>query len=82
MKRVQRNLDGYRYRILRDGKIYVVCLSDMNDEEKDRILAKLTKDKLYAMTKGLANRLYQIGEGFNIKLESEKTKWKRLKKLH
>lgn len=63
----QRNLDGYRYRILRNGEYKIVCISDMNEKEIDKILSNSTKATLLAMTKGLANKLYQYGEEYNIK---------------
>lgn len=65
----KRNLDGYFFVIKRDGKLINCCLSDMNDEEMQRVLRDLTKDQLNAIARGLANRLYQFGSAFHITMK-------------
>jgi hypothetical protein len=65
---VQRHLDGYYFRILHEGKYQAICFSDMNDAERETVVSKMTKSELQNLAKGLGSRLYQIGQGYNIKL--------------
>lgn len=60
----QRNLDGYYYRVKRDDRWQSVCLSDMSDAELCEVLRFLRRKDLEAIVRGLANRLYQVGERF------------------
>lgn len=66
--KLRRNLDGYYFRIKRDDSWQTVCFSDMNDDEKQATLNKLSKIDIMNIAKGMANRLYQVGEMYNISM--------------
>ncbi len=63
---VLRKLDGIYFRIERDGEWVNVCLSDMTEEEMDKVLAKLDKKSLLRTCKIMAQTLRNIGEQLDL----------------
>ncbi len=43
-KIMNRNLDGYYFRVKRDGKWDNVCWSDMTDEERDKQMTNRSEE--------------------------------------
>ena len=66
---MNRNLDGYYFRIKRDGKWDNVCWSDMTDEERDEKMNNRSEEWLKWLCKGLGNVIYKIGEDLDITCE-------------
>lgn len=64
----KRNLDGYFFRVHRDDKYQTLCFSDLTREEAVKVLEKYNKFELTNLAVGLANRMYQIAEAYNITL--------------
>lgn len=62
----KRNLDGYYFRVERDGKWQNVCFSDMIEEEQDEMLVGRNEEWLKSLCKGLARVVYDIGEEFDV----------------
>ena len=64
----KRELCGIYIRWERDGKWQNICFSDMTEEEMDEFLATKNKEWVDSLAKVLADRLYDIGEKFDISL--------------
>ena len=52
---MNRNLDGYYFRVKRDGKWDNICWSDMTDEERDEQMTNRSEEWLKSLCKGLGN---------------------------
>ena len=48
---MNRNLDGYYFRVKRDGKWDNVCWSDMTDEERDEQMTNRSEEWLKSLCK-------------------------------
>ena len=59
---MNRNLDGYYFRVKIDGKWDNVCWSDMTDEERDEQMTNRSEEWLKSLCKGLGNVIHKIGE--------------------
>ena len=68
-KVTNRNLDGYYFRVKRDGKWDNVCWSDMTDEERDEQMTNRNEEWLKSLCKGLGNVIHKIGEDLDITCE-------------
>ncbi len=68
-KVMNRNLDGYYFRVKRDGKWDNVCWSDMTDEERDEQMTNRSEEWLKSLCKGLGNVIHKIGEDLDIACE-------------
>ena len=66
---MNRNLDGYYFRVKRDGKWDNVCWSDMTDEERDERMTNRSEEWLKSLCKGLGNVIHKIGEDLDIACE-------------
>ena len=64
-----RNLDGYYFRVKRDGKWDIVCWSDMTDEERDKKMTNRCDEWLMSLCKGLGKVIHKIGEDLDIACE-------------
>ena len=67
----ERNLDGFYYRVERDGKYVNRCFSDLTDEEQTEFLSRIEKDGFIRMCKELAAIIRRIDDQFGIMGESE-----------
>lgn len=63
---IQRNLDGVYFRIERDGDWCNVCLSDMTEEEMDKVLGKWDKEQLLRTCIVLAGTLRSLGDQLDL----------------
>lgn len=64
---MDRNLDGYYFRVCRNGKWESVCFSDLTDAEMDKVLANKGEQWLKSLCKGLGNTIRQIGDQLDIR---------------
>lgn len=62
----KRNLDGYYFRVQRDGKWQNVCFSDMTEDEQDEVLIGRSTAWLKSLCKGMASVVRDIGDEFDI----------------
>lgn len=64
--RKKRNLDGYYFRVKRDGKWINICFSDMTREEMEEVGKDEDIKWWRGLAIGLGECLYEIGEQFDI----------------
>lgn len=62
----QRNLDGIFFRVMRDGKPYNRCFTDLSVEEREEVLRPYSREQLYTMVVFLADTIRTIGDELNI----------------
>lgn len=68
----QRNLDGMYYRVEREGKWLNICFSDLTEGERQKIFSNIDDiEYLRRVCAYLADRLYAIGEQFDLVGEGE-----------
>ena len=70
---IERNLDGVYFRVMRNGKGFSICFTDLTAEEQDNILSGYEKDQLLRMCKILAEALRQMGDQLDIVCNDEQT---------
>lgn len=63
---MDRNLDGYYFRVKRNDKWCDVCWSDMTNEERDEQMTNRSEEWLKSLCKGLGDTIYKIGEELDI----------------
>lgn len=63
---MDRKLDGYYFRVQRNGKWESVCFSDLTDEERDGVLKGRDEQWLISMVKGLASTIRTIGDQLDL----------------
>lgn len=63
---MDRNLDGYYFRVKRNDKWTNVCWSDMTNEERDEQMTNRDIEWLKSLCKGLGETIHQIGEDIDI----------------
>lgn len=63
---MDRKLDGYYFRVQRNGKWGSVCFSDLTDEERDEVLKGRDEQWLISMVKGLASTIRKIGDQLDL----------------
>ena len=63
---VERELDGFYYRVKRGEKFVNRCFTDLTDEEQTEFISRYEKEGLMRMCKTLASVLRQIGDQFGI----------------
>lgn len=68
---MDRNLDGFYFRVCRNGKWESVCFSDLTDAEMDKVLANKGEQWLKSLCKGLGNTIKGIGEQCDIVVKGE-----------
>lgn len=65
MKSINRNLDGYYFRVLRDGKWTNVCFTDLHSEEVESILRNRGAKWLQSLYDGLKEVLNKLFDTLN-----------------
>lgn len=68
---MNRGLDGIYFRVQRDGRWQSICLSDMTEEEIDKVFENKNRTFALSCVKILARKLREIGDQFDIKSEYE-----------
>lgn len=66
---MDRNLDGYYFRIKRGDKVYNVCWSDMTEEERYECIERYDISSLKNLCVGLGTVIKDIGDAFGLKGE-------------
>lgn len=66
---MNRELDGYYFRIKRNDKWQAVCFSDLTEEEMREVLADKDNKFLIGLCVGLGKRLRYIGDQINLTVE-------------
>lgn len=69
MKTMNRNLDGYYFRVKRGDRWENVCFSDLTQEEKEFMLAGRSEEWLKSLCCGVADALREIGDELDIVCE-------------
>ena len=77
MGKMQRNLDGFYFRVERDGEWCNVCYSDMEQRERDEVARKRAENATAdeqaqwwrSMADILADQLYDMGEQLGVMCE-------------
>lgn len=67
---MDRGLDGYYFRIRRNGKWQNVCFSDLTEEEMNEVLRAKKKEFLKSMCIGLGKTIRNIGDEINLVSET------------
>ena len=65
-EQIKRNLDGCFFRVERDGKWDNICFSDLTAKERDAVLQGKSEEWLKSLCCHLAEKLWDIGEWYNI----------------
>lgn len=68
---IKRDLDGYYFRINRDGKVDNLCWSDMTEEERFRAIERFDKAALRRFCIGLGTVIRQIGDELDLVCKME-----------
>lgn len=63
---MDRNLDGYFFRIKRNGKFQKICFSDLTIEEREEVLKDKDTKWLKRLCSGLADCLKAMGDAFDL----------------
>ena len=74
MSKKQRNLDGVYFRVKRDGKWGIVCYSDMEQQEREEVVAARIAERMpeeraawwHCLADHLADQLYYMGEQLGV----------------
>jgi hypothetical protein len=74
MSKKQRNLDGVYFRVKRDGKWEIVCYSDMEQQEREEVVAARVANRTpegqaawwHSLADILADQLYDMGEELGV----------------
>lgn len=69
---MDRNLDGYYFRVKRDGKWQSICFSDMTPEERDEIGKDRSKKWWRSLAIGLLETLEELDSQCDIFSPSER----------
>ena len=64
-----RELDGYYFRVKRNGKWCSVCFSDLTENEMKEMLENRNTDWLKSLCIGLGKRIREIGDELNLSCE-------------
>jgi len=62
----KRNLDGYYFRVERNGKWDSICFSDLTEDEMTSMLDNRSEEWLTSLCVGLARQLRYIGDELDI----------------
>lgn len=63
---MNRDLDGYYFRIKRDGKWQPACFSDLTEEEMKQVLEGKDEEFLRRLCIGLGQRIRFIGDELDL----------------
>ncbi len=66
MEREKRELDGYFFRIKRDGRFVNRCFTDLTVEEQKSVLTGRSAEWLTSLCLGLAEVIKNLGDQFDI----------------
>lgn len=66
---MNRNLDGYYFRVERNGKWQSICWSDLTEEERYKAIDKYDEAALKRLCVGLGNVIRQIGDELDMVCE-------------
>lgn len=66
MERTKRELDGYYFRVKRDGRFVNRCFTDLTEEEQKSLLEGRSAEWLTSLCLGLAGIIRTIGDLFDI----------------
>lgn len=62
----EHGLCGLYYRVKRGEKWYSICISDMTNDEIDKVMGDMSVDTMRSAIKTLANAIHDIGETAHI----------------
>ena len=62
---MNRELDGYYFRVKREDKWENICFSDLTDEEMDKMLENRTEEWLLSLINGLKEVLFNLKDLLN-----------------
>ena len=62
----KRNLDGYYFRVARDGHFENVCFSDLNQREMMQVLNGRDNEWLKSLCIGLGKKIRDIGNQLDL----------------
>lgn len=62
----QRKLDGYFFRVKREGRWVNRCFTDLTREEKETMLEKRSDEWLKSLCIGIAETMREMGDVFDI----------------
>lgn len=62
---MNRELDGYYFRVKREDKWENICFSDLTDEEMDEMLEGRSEEWMMSLINGLENNLIKVKEVLN-----------------
>lgn len=68
---MNRGLDGIYFRVERNGKWQSICMSDLTEEEFDKVMENKNRNFAVSCCKILAKKLREIGNQFDIVSEYE-----------
>ena len=63
---MDRNLDGYFFRVCRNGRWESVCFSDLTEEQMNDVLKDRSDKWLKSLCVGLGVTLKQMGESVDV----------------
>lgn len=66
---MNRNLDGYYFRVEHDGKWQSICWSDLTEEERYEIADKFNNEALKRFCVGLGTVIRKIGDELDLVCE-------------
>lgn len=66
MAMINRELDGYFFRVERDGKWQNICWSDLTEEEMNKLLENRSVEWLKSLCIGLGKVIRHIGDTLDI----------------
>ncbi len=64
-----RELDGYYFRVERNGKYRSICFSDLTETEMKEMLENRSTDWLKSLCIGLGKRIREIGDELDLRVE-------------
>jgi len=68
---LERNLDGFYFFAIRNGKRTPRCFTDLTEDEQTEVLSKFNTDGLVRISIELAKILREVGDLFDIRRKHE-----------
>lgn len=65
---MNRNLDGYYFRVKRNDKYENICWSDLTEDEMNMILTGRSEEWLKALCIGLGKTIREIGDQLDLEI--------------
>lgn len=66
---MNRNLDGYYFRVKRNDKWENICWSDLTEAEMNELIANKSNEWLKSLCIGLGKTIKEIGDQLNLVME-------------